>query len=147
MSLEPAAPSTIANGIWPPVLDEIVLYALRKNPDQRFQSAAAFAKVLRRFVEAVHAPLPPAENDGTEAGEERLSVPAQATKAEPPRPNVLGSSKIATSNAGTQRPQRRPSRATLPRHISLQQLLLFVAVSGLTTMVVSRLAHAILVRL
>jgi serine/threonine protein kinase len=48
LTQEPPAPSSVAAGI-SPAWDEVVLTLLRKEPEQRFSTAAELAQVLRRL--------------------------------------------------------------------------------------------------
>jgi serine/threonine-protein kinase len=63
----------------PAALNEIILQAIAKNPDERFQTAAAFQKALNS-VRRVHAPAA-AEPERT-----RVAPRAPAPRREPPRP-------------------------------------------------------------
>lgn len=47
----PVAPSTLATRPVPPALDAVILRALAKSPEDRFQTAAEMASALRRSIE------------------------------------------------------------------------------------------------
>jgi serine/threonine protein kinase len=64
-NVQPVAPSAAAGDAkrWPSLLDDIILCALRKNPDTRFQSAKQFGEILQEFVDMMNAPLPAPASD------------------------------------------------------------------------------------
>lgn len=53
----PEAPSRYAAEPVPPELDRVILKALEKNPDDRFQTADEFARVLRHAAESLTRPV------------------------------------------------------------------------------------------
>jgi serine/threonine-protein kinase len=79
----PPPPSTRARGAIPRELDEAVMRALAKAPDDRFPNASMFAAVLARIAHQLQAPAaarPPARRFGTEL----VSPTAGATPAPSP---------------------------------------------------------------
>jgi eukaryotic-like serine/threonine-protein kinase len=55
--LEPEPPSRYASQTIPAELDAVILRALRKNPDDRFQSAAELGEALDRITRALASPV------------------------------------------------------------------------------------------
>jgi serine/threonine protein kinase len=53
-SIVPDPPSRHAPAPLPPLLDDVVLTALRSNPDERFQNANAFSSALAAALELSH---------------------------------------------------------------------------------------------
>jgi eukaryotic-like serine/threonine-protein kinase len=99
MMVTPAKPSTLAPYRLPPELDQTVLRALEKRPEDRFQSAVDFADELDRVAALlVHAPgARPSEGTnapqlgvryGTELMPHVRPMPPAAPRPEPPRPPV-----------------------------------------------------------
>lgn len=85
---EPTPPSGVFAGL-PPVLDGIVLRALAKQPEDRYETAAAFAQDLRRLA-ADYLPAPglpatdaPAGQTGSTAVDLQLDIPSPPAVASP----------------------------------------------------------------
>ncbi|MBL8312588.1 MAG: serine/threonine protein kinase [Rubrivivax sp.] len=85
---EPTPPSGVFAGL-PPVLDGIVLRALAKQPEDRYETAAAFAQDLRRLA-ADYLPAPglpataaPADQTGSTAVDLQLDIPSPPAVASP----------------------------------------------------------------
>jgi eukaryotic-like serine/threonine-protein kinase len=55
--IEPEPPSRYASQTIPAELDAVILRALRKNPDERFQSAAELGQALERIARALASPV------------------------------------------------------------------------------------------
>jgi len=134
-NVQPVAPSAVAGGSnsWPAALDKIVLYALRKNPADRFQTANHFSATLQDFVSSM-------------GGASPAAPPADATvDSHSTAPRIA-----ATATASPQSESRegsaaafRPVARSAP---SARQLLLFVAVVAMTAVAVSQLVRVVLVR-
>jgi len=90
---ETPRPPRSVNGLLPPALDEAILKAMRKRPEDRFDDMMAFGHALSRAREAAAAPSPEARPTPTPAA-------APAPEAEP-QP-VLAA------------PARAPARVALP---------------------------------
>lgn len=76
VSAEPERPS-LRNPAIPPALEEVVLRALRKNPDERFASAGEFEQALSAAASAP-APLPAVPTPAAAPRPRRLAVPVIA---------------------------------------------------------------------
>jgi eukaryotic-like serine/threonine-protein kinase len=107
---QPAAPSLVGGRALPAALDRLVLYALRKDPSHRFQSAAQFDRALAQLEEALRA-------DEATACDAPLATPAQV--------------KVS--------PIERTPWAALSRYVAgrAQQLGLFLAILATTAALVS----------
>lgn len=66
-SERPEPPSRYAAEPVPPELDRVILKALEKNPDKRFQTAEEFARVLRHAAESLRRPVGWAETSAFDA--------------------------------------------------------------------------------
>jgi hypothetical protein len=93
---QPMAPSRLADGIVP-LVDDVVLQALRPDPARRFESAAAMATALRSAAAALEAAGVPAGDDETTAVHvvipARTAVPERQDRSPasaPPSPRPTG---------------------------------------------------------
>jgi serine/threonine-protein kinase len=122
----PTLPSRCAPQRIPPALEDAILMAIEKDPDQRFQSADAFATALDAVLSDMTQPLPPGFEVAPFAGERRDSTaPTIQRKPEPfvrALPNAEGEEATAPLAA-----QRGRSIAT------------FLGLSVASTMLVSAL--------
>ncbi len=85
---EEAIPPSQVFAALPPVLDRIVARALAKRPEDRYESAAAFAQDLRQvaagFLQAP--PLPSAPGTGAQDGHTPVDLPLEMPAAASPAP-------------------------------------------------------------
>ena len=128
-NVQPVAPSAATGGAkrWPSVLDDMVLCALRKNPDARFQSAKQFREILQEFVDMMNAPPGAPASDHGETAQADSSIPPPA-QAEP-------ESKGSSSTGFLHIPVSTPS---------LRDLLIFIAIAGATAVVISQVVRVVL---
>jgi predicted Ser/Thr protein kinase len=92
---EPLAPSLL-NVALPPAFDLVVKKAMAKNPDDRYQSAQAFAQAIKATLDAA----PVAANGAAAADADRteLSTPPVGAAAPAPRPAANPASPLAQSS-------------------------------------------------
>jgi serine/threonine-protein kinase len=138
VNTKPLAPSAAAGlapaSAWHPLLDDIVLCALRKDPAARFQSATHFREVLQQLANAMDAGLRP------DSGDEWVT----AAPDEPARRPTATGERVAGEPAGssaTQSARRVPMSGP-----SLGQLLRFVGVVAITAVAISQVVRLVLAR-
>ncbi|MCH0538036.1 protein kinase [Streptomyces sp. MUM 203J] len=85
LTQEPPAPSSVATGVTP-AWDELVLTLLRKEPDQRYGSAAEVAQTLRRLDQAAPAYAPTQVPAPAEPERRPIVPPSAAPTAPAPGP-------------------------------------------------------------
>jgi serine/threonine-protein kinase len=128
-NVQPVAPSAAAGGAkrWPSVLDDMVLCALRKNPDTRFQSAKQFREILEEFVDVMNAP------PGAPASDDGATAPAASSTPlpVPTEPESKGSSSTGFLHIPVSTP-------------SLRDLLIFIAITAATAVVISQAVRVVL---
>ena len=115
----PAPASQLAAQPIPPELDAIVLKAVAKKPDERFASAAAFAKVLGDFAERFVASGGAATTEKMTPTPSAPPAPAFAPRSTPPRgiahattePSRSSAAPPAAAPAGPAPMSTAPSRA------------------------------------
>jgi tRNA A-37 threonylcarbamoyl transferase component Bud32 len=93
-------PSAVAPGI-SPALDAVVLKAMARRPEDRYQSASAFAAAMRQAV---------ADGGSDPVLDATMVQPSRASTARPP-PAVASASTRAAASA-TRRPEQAPPRRT-----------------------------------
>jgi serine/threonine protein kinase len=119
--IEPEPPSRFADVPIPAELDAVVLKALAKRPEDRFQTAAEFERELERIAEQL-------EGTGTPA-------PQGA-------PSTDSSSRVSTPGSGAVSPAT-PESGSLPASGSKRLWVVFLVVSLLTTALVASLVTAL----
>jgi serine/threonine protein kinase len=96
-SERPEPPSRYAAEPVPPELDRVILKALEKNPDDRFQTAEGFARVLRHAAESLKKPVGWAETSVFDA-----RVFAERTSGETSEPPPAAKADLSSSTASNQ---------------------------------------------
>ena len=120
----PPPPPTSVLAYLPPDLDDLMLQALAKHPDQRYPSGSAMAEALRNV--ALRYGIPIATRDqlaalATAAGELPLPPPPTPIEVAAPRVNrsSRGSEPVAPPAAQAAASSRLPSGTALPRSAAL----------------------------
>jgi serine/threonine-protein kinase len=118
LNVAPPAPSQLS-AIVPPALDEVVLRAMAKRPEERYASAAAFAEAIGAAMEA-----PPASADAPEV-EATMVSPARGAEARSARsqPAAAAPASRAASSPAPSQPPSAPRPLASERRRSLAPLL------------------------
>jgi len=103
----PVPPIEIAAGV-PQDLSDIILMAISKEPEQRFQSADAFHAALRNFAASIGATL------GAQPGSARLAPPPSASAPQPSMTATEQLARTATGISAATPPARPVVHAPLP---------------------------------
>lgn len=101
LTQEPAAPSTVAEGI-PPAWDGVLLTLLRKDPDQRYATAADTAEALRALDRRAERPAPAPVVERIPTAVERTPTAVEsapgAVAGRPASPSVAASGPAVHAN-------------------------------------------------
>lgn len=138
----PEPPSHYANEAISPALDRVVLKALEKNPDKRFQSAAEFAQAI---LTACHPSTDPSSSES--AAETGASSPTELTPSMPAAQSAAGASIVAnvTVDAELAKPPGDSPWRQLRRTLLATSLFLLIAVviAFITTRVIAALQSTV----
>ena len=115
----PPPPSEIRSGL-PAELDRIVLTAVAKDPDTRFDSARQFREALQRVPITARAPAPQAMAATAYAAPVRLPEPVDT-----PLPDKIVETWVAEKSPASPKPttEQAATEPAGPRHMTLQGLL------------------------